>query len=61
MEGPIKQLERLIGELLDVSKIQKGGLEYIQEPVDLEALLHEVAKTMQQISTTHAVVVRLVR
>jgi signal transduction histidine kinase len=58
MEGPVKQLERLIGELLDVSKIQEGRLEYIQEPVDLEALLHEVAETMQQISTTHAVVVR---
>ncbi|EFH81226.1 PAS/PAC sensor signal transduction histidine kinase [Ktedonobacter racemifer DSM 44963] len=58
VEGPVKQLERLIGELLDVSKIQAGKLEYLQEPVDLEALLHEVADTMQQISTTHAVVVR---
>jgi signal transduction histidine kinase len=58
MEVQGKQLERLIGELLDVSKIQAGRLEYVKEPVDLEALLHEVAKTMQQISTTHAVVVR---
>jgi PAS domain S-box-containing protein len=58
MEVQGKQLERLIGELLDVSKIQAGRLEYVQEPVDLEALLHEVAETMQQISTTHAVVVR---
>jgi PAS domain S-box-containing protein len=55
VEVPIKQLERLVGELLDVSKIQAGGLEYAQEPVDLEALLGEVAKTMQQMSTTHAV------
>jgi PAS domain S-box-containing protein len=58
VEGPVKQLERLIGELLDVSKIQAGRLEYVQEPVDLEALLHEVAETMQQMSTTHSVVVR---
>jgi signal transduction histidine kinase len=58
VEGPIKQLERLIAELLDVSKIQAGRLEYVQEPVDLETLLHEVASTMQQMSTTHAVVVR---
>jgi PAS domain S-box-containing protein len=58
MEVQGKRLERLIAELLDVSKIQAGRLEYVQEPVDLEALLYEVAETMQQISTTHAVVVR---
>ncbi|GHO63516.1 hypothetical protein KSC_024080 [Ktedonobacter sp. SOSP1-52] len=58
VEGPVKQLERLIGELLDVSKIQAGKLEYRQETVDLDALLHEVADTMQQIHTTHAIVVR---
>ncbi|HEX4716207.1 MAG TPA: PAS domain S-box protein, partial [Ktedonobacteraceae bacterium] len=48
IEEPVKQLERLIGELLDVSKIQAGRLEYLQEPVDLDTLLHEVAETMQQ-------------
>ncbi|GHO62763.1 hypothetical protein KSC_016550 [Ktedonobacter sp. SOSP1-52] len=58
VEGPVKQLERLIGELLDVSKIQAGRLEYLQETVDLDALLHEVADTMQQIHTTHTIVVR---
>ncbi|GHO63315.1 hypothetical protein KSC_022070 [Ktedonobacter sp. SOSP1-52] len=58
VEGPVKQLERLIRELLDVSKIQAGRLEYLQETVDLEALLHEVAETMQQIHTTHTIVVR---
>jgi PAS domain S-box-containing protein len=58
MEGSVKQLERLIAELLDVSKIQAGGLEYLRETVDLDALLHEVADTMQQISTTHTIVVR---
>ncbi|EFH80851.1 PAS domain-containing sensor histidine kinase [Ktedonobacter racemifer] len=58
VEGSVKQLERLIGELLDVSKIQAGRLEYQQEMVDLDALLHEVADTMQQIHTTHTIVVR---
>ncbi|GHO60578.1 PAS domain S-box protein [Ktedonobacter robiniae] len=58
VEGPVKQLERLIEELLDVSKIQAGRLEYIWETVDLDAMLHEVAETMQQLSTTHAIVVR---
>ncbi|GHO60321.1 PAS domain-containing protein [Ktedonobacter robiniae] len=58
VEGPVKQLERLVGELLDVSKIQAGRLEYIRETVDLDALLHEVADTMQQLSPTHTIVVR---
>jgi PAS domain S-box-containing protein len=57
-EAPVKLLERLIGELLNGSKIQAGRLEYVQEPVDLRALLDEVAQTMQQISTTHTIVVR---
>jgi PAS domain S-box-containing protein len=62
VEGPIKQLERLIAELLDVSKIQAGRLEYVQEPVDLDALVQEIANTMQdtmqQINPSHIIVVR---
>ncbi|GHO41915.1 PAS domain S-box protein [Ktedonospora formicarum] len=58
IDGPIKQLERLVGELLDVSKIQAGRLEYLHEEVDLNALLHEVTDTMQQIQTTHTIQVR---
>jgi PAS domain S-box-containing protein len=53
-----KRLEQLIAELLDVSKIQAGRLEYAQEPVDLDALLHEVADTLQQIYPSHTLVVR---
>jgi PAS domain S-box-containing protein len=58
VEGPIQQLERLIGELLDVSKIQAGRLEYLQETVDLDALLREIADTMQHIYPSHTIVVR---
>jgi len=58
MDGPVKQLERLIGELLDVSKIQAGRLEYLQEAVDLEALLQEITETMQQTNPSHTLVVR---
>ncbi|GHO88009.1 PAS domain-containing sensor histidine kinase [Dictyobacter formicarum] len=58
VEEPVKQLERLTAELLDVSKIQAGKLEYVQEQVDLDALLREIADTMQQINPSHAIVVR---
>jgi PAS domain S-box-containing protein len=58
VEGPIKQLERLIGELLDVSKIQAGRLVYIQEPVDLDALLREIADTMHHLHPEHTILVR---
>ncbi len=58
VEGPVKQLERLIGELLDVSKIQAGRLEYLQEPVDLDALLREIVETMQHLHPSHTLVVR---
>jgi K+-sensing histidine kinase KdpD len=30
VEGPVKQLERLIAELLDVSRIQAGRLKYVR-------------------------------
>jgi PAS domain S-box-containing protein len=58
VEGPVKQLERLIGELLDVSKIQAGRLEYVQETVVLDALLREITDTMQHINPSHTLVVR---
>jgi signal transduction histidine kinase len=58
VEGPVKQLERLIAELLDVSRIQAGRLEYIRERVDLDELLREVTDTMQHMSPSHAILVR---
>ncbi|GHO87600.1 PAS domain-containing protein [Dictyobacter formicarum] len=58
LEGPIKQLERLIGELLDVSKIQAGKLEYRQGQVDLNELLREITDTVQYSYPDHSIVVR---
>ncbi|GCE29395.1 hypothetical protein KDA_48790 [Dictyobacter alpinus] len=57
LEEPIKQLERLIEELLDVSKIQAGKLEYRKERVDLHALLREVTDTLQYSYPSHRIVV----
>jgi signal transduction histidine kinase len=58
VEVPIQQLECLIGELLDISKIQAGRLEYRQEMVDLDALLWESVETMQYLYPSHTLVVR---
>jgi PAS domain S-box-containing protein len=57
VEEPVKRLERLTAELLDVSKIQAGRLEYLQETVDLDALLQEITGTMQQTDPSHTLVV----
>jgi len=58
MENQLNKVNRLVGELLDVSKIQAGRLEYRQELVDLDALLLETVETLQQSSLSHTIVVR---
>lgn len=58
MEIQINKVTRLVEELLDVSKIQAGSLEYRQEMVDLDALLRESINTMQQIHPGHCIQVR---
>src|SRR6266849_3274369 len=57
METQIDTITRLVEELLDVSKIQAGRLEYLQETVDLDALLREIADTMQQTHPSHSILV----
>ena len=57
METQINAITRLVEELLDVSKIQAGRLEYLQEMVDLDALLREIADIMQQTHPSHSILV----
>jgi signal transduction histidine kinase len=57
MEAQLNKVNRLVGELLDVSKIQAGRLEYVREKVDLDALLREIADTMQQTHPSHRILV----
>jgi PAS domain S-box-containing protein len=57
MEAQLNKITRLVEELLDVSKIQAGRLEYLQETVDLDALLQEIADTMQQTHPSHRILV----
>jgi len=58
METQINTISRLVEELLDVSKIQAGRLEYRQETVDLDALLREVADTIQHTHPSHCILMR---
>jgi PAS domain S-box-containing protein len=58
MEAQINSITRLVEELLDVSKIQAGRLEYRQERVDLDALLLEIADTMHQTHPGHSILVQ---
>ncbi|GHO70398.1 hypothetical protein KSC_092900 [Ktedonobacter sp. SOSP1-52] len=58
METQINTVIRLVDELLDVSKIQAGRLEYVREAVDLDVLLREIADTLQQTSPSHTLVLR---
>jgi PAS domain S-box-containing protein len=58
METQLNKIIRLVEELLDVSKIQTGSLEYRQERVDLDALLRECIDTMQQTHPSHRILMR---
>ncbi|HEX6480915.1 MAG TPA: PAS domain-containing sensor histidine kinase, partial [Ktedonobacteraceae bacterium] len=58
MESQIKTISRLVEELLDVSRIQAGRLEYLQERVDLDALLREIADTMQHTHPSHRILLQ---
>jgi signal transduction histidine kinase len=57
MERQIKSLTRLIDELLDVSRIQAGKVEYAYEDVELDAVVREAAETLQQMYSTHTIAV----
>jgi PAS domain S-box-containing protein len=58
MRTQIGKVTRLVEELLDVSKIQAGRLEYRQETVELDTLLQEVTDTLQQTCSGHALSIR---
>lgn len=55
MQTQLNTLTKLVNDLLDVSKIQAGRLDYAQESVDLDTLVHEVVELLQQTTTTHTI------
>ena len=57
METQLMRLNKLVSDLLDVSKIRAGKLDYAEETIDIDALVHDIADTMQQFSTTHTITI----
>jgi PAS domain S-box-containing protein len=53
MEGQLNRLTSLINDLLDLSRIQSGKLEYRIGPFDLALLAQEVTTTLQATTPTH--------
>ena len=51
----VNKLNRLIGDLLDVSKIQAGKLQYNMIPCRLLPLVREGIETVRQIYTDHSI------
>lgn len=51
----VNKINRLITDLLDVSKIQEGKLEYNMMPCFLLPLVRESVDTVKQINTTHRI------
>ena len=57
MEVQIDKLTKLIGDLLDISKIQAGQLEFDEEAFDFDELVRETVENVQQTSKTHTILV----
>jgi PAS domain S-box-containing protein len=57
MEEQIDRLNRLVTDLLDVSKIQAGRLDYANEQIDIDPFLHDIVQTAQEATSTHTLVV----
>jgi len=52
----VGKLEKLINDLLDVSKIQSGQLELNKQEFDIDGLLNETIYSFQMISNSHQIV-----
>lgn len=58
MDRQLDKLTELIYDLLNISKIQAGRMEFREEVFDFDRAVHEVIEVLQQSSTKHEIVVR---
>jgi signal transduction histidine kinase len=56
MDSQINKLTKLISDMLDISKMQSGQLEYRMEPFDLAALAQEIVENVQGTIQTHLLI-----
>ena len=53
----VTRLIKLVADLLDISKMQTGRLEYQEEPFDLDALVQEIVEMVQAGTASHRICV----
>lgn len=58
MDTQVTRLVKLIGDLLDVSRIQAGKLALSEELFDINELIKEVCDTIQPLSKHHTIIIR---
>jgi PAS domain S-box-containing protein len=56
MDVQLTKLTKLISELLDISKMQAGHLEYRKEPFELDLLVQEMIENVQGTTQTHRLI-----
>nr|MBP7967766.1 PAS domain-containing protein [Candidatus Woesebacteria bacterium] len=56
MDAQLNKLTSLIGDLLDVTKIETGKLQFHENEFDFHSLVNEIAEEMQRTTTKHTIV-----
>jgi len=59
MDLQVDKLTYLIGDLLDVTKIQAGKLQLVEEYFDFNELVNEVSEEIQRTTDTHKIIKKL--
>jgi signal transduction histidine kinase len=57
IDRQVNKLTKLVNEMLDISKIQQGKLDYRAERFDLDTLVHEIVGDLQAGTSTHQLLI----